>query len=153
MSDTSDIKQIDLARRMRWWLTSTSGFMRSAGKPKVFGIGRNKTGTTSLKRAMLELGYVVGDQQAGESLLRAWARRDFRRIASYCRTGQFFQDIPFSLPFTFQAMDMLFPGSKFILTVRDPESWYQSMVKFHLQPTVHGDKAKSLQLLKSTTYC
>lgn len=153
MSNIEDIEPLALRERVRWWLTAGGGFLRSVGRPKVFGIGRNKTGTTSLKRAMADLGYVIGDQRAGERLLKAWARRDFRRIAAYCRTGQFFQDVPFSLPFTFQAMDMHFPGSKFILTVRDPESWHQSMVNFHLQAKVHGDKAKSLELLKTATYC
>jgi len=123
------------------------------GKKKIFCIGRNKTGTTSLKRAMTDLGYVVGSQRAAEMLLRDWARRDFTLIAAYCRTGEFFQDIPFSLPYTFQAMDMHFPGSKFILTIRDPESWYKSMIEFHRLESVHGDKITSLEKLKDVDYC
>jgi len=47
-------------------------------------------------------------------------------------SAQAFQDIPFSLSFTFQALDQRFPGSKFILTVRDsPEQWYTSLTRFH----------------------
>ncbi len=139
--------------RAKWWLKALAGYARSFGRPKVFGIGRNKTGTTSLKKAMAGLGYIVGDQCAGEKLIKAWGHRDFKRIAMYCKTGQFFQDIPFSLPYTFQAMDMYFPGSKFILTIRDPELWYKSMVNFHSLPSVHGERAASLELLKEATYC
>lgn len=127
--------------------------IKSLGKQKVFCIGRNKTGTTSLTKSMVKLGYVVGDQTTGERFIRDWGKRDFTKIASYCRSGEFFQDIPFSLPYTFQAMDMYFPNSKFILTIRDTESWYKSMHDFHLLETVHGGKAKSLEMLKEATYC
>ncbi len=54
--------------------------------------------------------------------------------------AQAFQNVPFSLPFTFQALDMRFPGSKFILTVRDsPEQWYQSLIRFHAKLFGHGN--------------
>lgn len=107
------------------------GGLHSLGKPKVFCIGQNKTGTTSLTRALRELGFLVGDQRRGELLLHDWARRDFRRLFRYCRTAEAFQDIPFSLPFTFQALDSRFRNSRFILTVRDnPEQWYNSLCRF-----------------------
>lgn len=50
-------------------------------------------------------------------------------------------------------MDLYFPGSLFILTVRDAEEWYESMVNFHLQSSVHGSRALSLEALKSAPYC
>ena len=106
--------------------------MVSAEKPKVFCVGRNKTGTTSLKKALGDLGYRIGNQRQAEVLIEDWGKRDFRRLVQYCREADAFQDIPFSLPFTFQAMDMAFPNSKFILTIRDSaEQWYKSLVRFH----------------------
>lgn len=153
MTSMLDFPQIPRAERLAWRLEAAAGSILSFGRPKVFGIGRNKTGTTSLTRAMAELGYRIGNQRRGEYLVRSWARRDFRKIARYCRAAQFFQDIPFSLPFTFQAMDLYYPGSKFVLTVRDAESWHHSMVKFHRKASVHGDKALSLEALKEATYC
>jgi Sulfotransferase domain len=99
---------------------------------KIFCIGRNKTGTTSVEQALRDLGYRLGNQRAGELLVDDWARRDFRRIVELARTADAFQDIPFSLPFTYQALDVAFPGSKFILTVRgNPQAWYDSVVRFH----------------------
>lgn len=116
----------------RHHLQKIKGIIRSAGKPKIFCIGKNKTGTTSLKAAMAELQYRVGVQRDAELLIHDWAIRDFRRIVRYCRSAEFFQDVPFSYPYTFIAMDQAFKGSKFILTVRDnPEQWYNSLVKFH----------------------
>lgn len=113
--------------------------LKSIGKRKVFGVGRPKTGTTSMKKAFDELGLVVGSQLLGELLLLDWAKRDFRRIYLLCHTGQAFQDIPFSLPYTFQALDQRFPASKFILTIRDtPLQWYQSLTRFHAKLYGHG---------------
>jgi hypothetical protein len=98
---------------------------------KVFCVGRNKTGTTSLAGALADLGFLVGNQRAAEMLIEDWGRRDFRKLIALCHTAEAFQDIPFSQDFTFQAMDSAFPGSKFILTVRDsPEQWYESSIRF-----------------------
>jgi len=105
----------------------------------VFGIGRNKTGTTSLALALENLGYRVGDQSAAEELMEDWAIRDFRRLIRYCRSADAFQDVPFSLDYTYQAVDVAFPGSRFVLTVRDsPEQWYESLTGFHTKIVGRG---------------
>ena len=123
------------------------------GKRKVFCIGRNKTGTTSMAKAFRELALVVADQGVAELLLRDWARRDFRRIVLYCYTAQAFQDVPFSLPFTFQAVDQKFPGSKFILTVRDsPEQWYNSLIRFHAAKFGRNGRLPTIDDLEAATY-
>lgn len=110
--------------RLRSWLGLTN--------PKVFCIGRNKTGTTSLAAALKNLGYRVGKQRDAELLMEDWGQRNFRRLIQYCHSADAFQDAPFSCDYTFQAVDAAFPGSKFILSVRDsPEQWYQSLTRFH----------------------
>lgn len=101
-------------------------------KPKVFCIGFNKSGTTSLRAALKLLGYRIGKQQDAELLLEDWAIRDFNRLIDYCHSADAFQDIPFSLDYTYQALDSAFPGSKFILTIRNsPDIWFQSLLNFH----------------------
>jgi hypothetical protein len=73
----------------------------------------------------------VGDQRSAELLMENWGMRDFRKLIRYCHTADAFQDVPFSYHYTFQAMDAAFPGSKFILSIRDSdEQWYQSVVRF-----------------------
>lgn len=105
---------------------------KNVNTQKIFCIGNNKTGTTSLKTAMSELGYKIGDQRAAEALHNQWALRNFNPIIEYCKTAEFFQDIPFSKPYTFIALDQAFPNSKFILTIRDDsEQWYNSLTNFH----------------------
>lgn len=101
-------------------------------RKKIFCIGANKTGTTSIAEVFRTLGLKVGDQGKAELLLHDWANRDFRKIIRYCRWAEAFQDIPFSYPDTFRALDAAYPGSKFILTVRNgADEWYESLVRFH----------------------
>jgi len=104
---------------------------------KIFCIGRNKTGTTSLAQALKELGFRAGNQTKAEMLFDDWVKRDFHRLIAYCKTAEFFQDIPFSLPYTFCALDHAFPKSKFILTIRSPEEWYNSVIQF--SGKIHGN--------------
>jgi len=136
------------AHRARW----ARNAVRAMGRRKVFCIGRNKTGTTSVQRALLELGYVVAPQEPAELMIHDWARRDFRRLIRFCRWYEAFQDSPFSLPFTYQAVDMAFPGSKFILTVRDnAEQWYESLTKFHAK-LFGGGQLPTIDALKAAHY-
>ncbi|WP_425077412.1 sulfotransferase [Psychroserpens sp. S379A] len=123
-------------------------------KPKIFGVGNNKTGTTSLKEAFLQLGYVVASQGEAERMIKKWAIRDFKSLIKFCRKSEFFQDIPFSKPYTFIALDQAFPGSKFVLTVRDtPEQWYNSITKFHAKKWGVDNKIPTKEDLKNSEYC
>jgi hypothetical protein len=101
-------------------------------KSKIFCIGYNKTGTTSIGQALENFGYQVGIQTEAELLMGDWAMRDFRRIIQFCKTADAFQDVPFSLDFTYEILDYEFPSSKFILTVRnDADEWYESLIRFY----------------------
>lgn len=122
------------------------------GKPKIFCIGQNKTGTTSLKKAFEDLGYVVGNQRKAEKLLPSYLAGDFRPIVEYCRSAQVFQDVPFSCPGTFEALDKHFPDSKFILSVRDSsEQWYESLTQFHAK-VFGGGQLPVKEQLQSARY-
>jgi len=120
---------------------------------KIFGIGNNKTGTTSLTAAIKSLGYVVGAQRPAERMLGDWTKRDFKKIVRHCRSGEFFQDFPFSKPYTFVVLDYEFPGSKFILTIRDsPEQWYNSLTKFHAKKWGKNGRIPTREDLQEATY-
>lgn len=110
------------------------------GKTKIFCIGRNKTGTTSLKKAFEDLNYIVGNQRKAEKLLPDYKENNFGTIVQYCSSARVFQDFPFSYPGTFRHLDKAYPGSKFILTLRDsPEQWYNSLIKFHAKKFGNGN--------------
>ena len=101
-------------------------------KPKIFCIGQNKTGTTSLQKFFQDHGFKVGDQPTAELLMDDYIARNWKPILKYCETAEVFQDVPFSNDFLYVLLDHHFPNAKFILTERDsPEQWYNSITKFH----------------------
>jgi len=134
-----------VSRKLKYYLN----VFRLRGRTKYFCIGKNKTGTTSIAKAFEKLGYQVGEQRLAQMLLREYVNRDFEPIVSYCRSAEVFQDSPFSYPETYIHMDEAFPGSKFILTVRDSgEQWYDSLVRFHAERFGKGE-VPTAQDLKS----
>jgi hypothetical protein len=119
-------------------------------QPKVFCIGYNKTGTTSMQRALLDLGYKMGNQTRGEWLFDDWMIRRFSALDELVKSADAFQDAPFSFQHTFTYLDQRFPGSKFILTLRDsPEQWYRSIVSFHAKKWSKGEVPTKQELLEA----
>ena len=96
-----------------------------AHRPKVFCIGFQKTGTTSLHAALTSLGYrtvaVVGRDWPAERLAAEGAALCIETMKTFDAA----QDMPW--PIFFRELDTAFPGSKFILTVREPDSWFRSI--------------------------
>lgn len=136
--------------RLKSWLRPEKKKRPFQGK--IFCIGTNKTGTTSLKKAFLDLGFPVGNQREAELMLRDYIRKDYRGLIAYCKTAQAFQDVPFSWPEVYKTVDKHFPGSKFILTVRDsPEVWFHSLVSFHAKLFGQG-KVPNGQDLRNAEY-
>lgn len=125
---------------------------KDLSRDKVFCIGKNKTGTTTIMKVFSDLGYVVGNQREAELLNKNYYEKDFQSIINYCKKYQAFQDVPFSWPDTYKYLDKFFPRSKFILTVRDSaEIWYESLISF--QTKVHGNgKLPTVEVLKSFDY-
>jgi hypothetical protein len=102
------------------------------GNQKVFCIGLNKTGTTSLERTLRDFGFRMGDQSVAEILTEDWAHKRIDRILRYCHTADAFQDLPFSTPSLYRELDCAFLDSKFILSIRDSaDQWYWSLVNSH----------------------
>ncbi len=117
-----------------------------APRQKVFGIGLSRTGTKSLDRALSMLGY--RSDHFSTHLLRLEAGTlslDMHKVEVY----DALTDITATL--FFREIDEAFPGSKFVLTVRDCDDWLRSCHGHFppLEPGVwpHGD-AKVLELLR-----
>lgn len=94
-----------------------------SGDGKVFGIGLSKTGTTSLTKALNILGIRSIHFPHDEVTLRELQRGEYR--LSILREYQGVSDTPVA-PF-FAQLDRAWPGSRFILTVRDKASWLRSV--------------------------
>lgn len=98
---------------------------------KVFGIGFNKTATTTLETIFRHIGLLVPNQQQQErAIALATYRGDYGPFYQFVSQFEAFQDRPFSTDQVYIAADSLFPKSKFILTVRDSEKWFRSFYRF-----------------------
>lgn len=106
MRGSSKIK--DILNRLRRFLNR-----RGIRKKKVFAIGFNKSGTTSLHQLFTSLGLL---SYHGVE----WRGCDNIELL---RTYDCFSD---DIPKDLAKLDRLFPGSKFILQVRDLRSWVYS---------------------------
>lgn len=103
--------------------------------PKVFGIGLSRTGTKSLTVALNLLGirarWYPHDERTFHELLLANYR------LSILETYQAITDTPV-VPF-YPQLDATYPGSKFILTVRDQSSWLSSCARHWVNAAIpHG---------------
>ena len=101
---------------------------------KIFSIGFNKTGTTSVEALLRELGFLLPNQQEQEiTLVKELHKGNLASLTEFCSNYDAFQDLPFAQGQTYVQADALFPDSKFILTVRDSQAWFDSLVRFHLK--------------------
>ena len=96
----------------------------NSNQSKIFGLGLSKTGTTSLARALEILGYKTRDYIGVSSYTRGeLSSIDLAEIEA----NDAFTDTP--IPSFYRELDSHYPGSKFILTIRDTNGWLQSCKK------------------------
>lgn len=98
---------------------------------RVFGIGMHKTGTTSLAKALTRLGFRCAHWPSAH-----WAKRVYNDVASAGSSALLERtsaaaDMPIGL--LFRELDAAYPGSKFVLTVRNEWDWLAS-VERHFSP-------------------
>ena len=107
-----------------------------------------------MKAALRSFGYRVGVQSVAEEIFdRDYFRGDFTALIDYCRSADAFQDVPFSLPSTYEVLDAAFPGSQFILTVRSTsEDWYASLCRFHSRLYGREGRLPTLADLEAADY-
>ncbi len=94
---------------------------------KVFGVGFQKTGTSTLGKMLGQLDYKIAGywqfrdlaKTPGLTLEMLWERAE--RLASEFDGAK---DTPW--PLFYRELDAAFPGSKFIHVVRDPDDWIAS---------------------------
>lgn len=112
---------------------------------KIFCIGFQKTGTSSLRDALQQIGYsvtgVFGRDVPLAELRRTYVERGLDIATRYDAV----EDMPW--PLMYRELDAAFPGSKFILTMRETDRWYRSIAghfgdnPYHIQQLTYGDDA------------
>jgi hypothetical protein len=92
---------------------------------KVFNIGYLKTGTTTMAKALSILGYrSVQWLRTGKEPKEGWI--DHIKKSNY----DAFSDAPVGRGAFYKKLDEEFPKSKFILTIRDKESFIISVINY-----------------------
>ena len=91
---------------------------------RIFGVGMHKTATTSLHAALGMLGFDSFHWGEGEAPL-IW--HEMRRLGRSRTLEQHYALSDLPIPLLFRELDCAYPGSKFILTVRDEAKWLASV--------------------------
>ena len=103
----------------------TDPFELQALPTRIFGIGMHKTATTSLHHALKILGIDSAHWKSAH-----WAKAIWEEMTTWGRSRTLEQhyalsDLP--IPMLFKELDAAYPGSKFILTLRDESRWLKSV--------------------------
>ena len=109
---------------------------------KIFGVGLSRTGTTSLTSALNILGY------KSIHYPDYYLDKDFKiKIQDYeLEKYETLTDVP--VAYLFRELDALYPGSKFILTIRDEKTWLESVSKFFTRPEGNSSKGFFVDFLR-----
>jgi len=92
-------------------------------KGKIIGVGFQKTGTSTLRDALKVLNYSVKDTTT--RALIPILKNDYKKVLKIIEKFDALEDTPWYI--IYKELDKLLPGSKFILTIRDEQSWYKSV--------------------------
>jgi len=98
---------------------------------KIFCIGYQKTGTTTLGRSLKMLGYKHSSFDEEIYLKYYRENRNLDKILEYTSKFESFDDMPWLKKDLIPILDETFPGSKFIYLERDEESWKKSLNTWH----------------------
>lgn len=94
---------------------------------RIFGIGMHKTATTSLHTALKILKFDSAHWKSAHWAKAIWSEMIAMGKSSTLEQHYALTDLP--LPLLYKQLDKAYPGSKFILTVRDEQKWLRSVEK------------------------
>jgi hypothetical protein len=98
---------------------------------RIFGIGMHKTATTSLNKALRMLGIESAHWKSAHWAKAIWEEMGasvldrFRPGSLTVDRSYAISDLP--MPLLYEKLDKAYPGSKFILTIRDETEWLESV--------------------------
>jgi hypothetical protein len=115
--------------------------------PKIICVGQPKTGTKTLAEIFTLLGikvssnpniYKINNIEYSEVNSIPIDTNNFFNNISYLQKNleifDFFHDIPYS--FNYELIDKQYPDSKYILTIRDEEDWFKSLINYQHIPNM-----------------
>jgi len=97
---------------------------------KIFGIGFQETGIEILEKYLKDLKFVPhASWNNSKFLVPRWAEGNYYPILEYAKNFKSFTNSPWNHTNMYEALDVKFPDSKFILTIQDPDKWFESFKK------------------------
>jgi|SRR5215472_4293571 len=96
-------------------------------RPRVFGIGMHKTATTSLHIALQKLGYESWHWSSAHVAKAIWREMNEGDRSPTMEQYDALCDLP--IPLLYRKLDEAYPGSKFILTLRDERKWLEAVMR------------------------
>ena len=101
---------------------------------RVFGIGMHKTATTSLNNALGILGLDSAHWENAHWAKAIWTEMTTDGRSPTLERHYALSDLPITI--LYRKLDAAYPGSKFILTIRNEEEWIRSVAN-HWDPMVN----------------
>lgn len=92
---------------------------------RIFGIGMHRTATSSLSKAFTILGFDSFHFNTGNEARMIWEEMNISGRSNTLEKWYALCDLP--IPLLYKKLDEAYPGSKFILTVRDEKAWLNSV--------------------------
>jgi hypothetical protein len=92
---------------------------------RIFGIGLQRTATTSLFEAFKTLGFDSFHWETGDKARDIWDEMNAEGRSWMLERYYALCDLP--IPLLYKKLDVAYPNSKFILTVRDEQAWLKSV--------------------------
>ena len=94
---------------------------------RIFGIGMHKTATTSFNKAMNILGFNGFHWNNAHLAKKIWTEITETKESPTLEKYYTACDLP--IPLLFKELDVAYPNSKFVLTIRDENKWLESVRK------------------------
>lgn len=104
---------------------------------RIFGVGMHKTATTSLHTALQILGYDSAHWKSAHWAKAIWSEMNILGKSITLEKSYALCDLPITI--LYDKLDIAYPGSKFILTIRNENQWIRSVQK-HWDSTVNQFK-------------
>jgi len=109
---------------------------------KVFVIGANKTGTTSLTKALRTLGFNLCPEHLifapNSKYLVEPLKGNYECLFPLIEKYNAFEDRPWNHNDFYKVLDKKYEGSKFILTIRNTENWVNSYLRWDKKINLRG---------------
>ncbi len=118
----------------------------------VFGIGWNRTGTRTLYNCLNILDVKCAHWDGSKHLCLSWVNQNWDEFQQFIVKSecQGFADAPWCFPDLYIHLFNLLPDSKFILTIRDSESWVNSYKNLYEKQFKDNKNLKVLPIISNS---